>query len=92
MCSPISICSPSGAGQQCCYKGDSLAIGSCSGGSYDVVSPEKDFLNHQRKDVLPYLTCCKFSKNCGKYYQRRPSDDGKRYIPPPVGNDSCIKY
>ena len=88
MCFPIFICSPSGAGQQCCYKGDSLAIGPPSGGSLDVVSPEEGFLGHQGRDVLPYLTCCKFSKNCGKYYQRRPSDDGKRYIPPPIGNDN----
>ena len=77
--------SASGAGQQCCYKGDSLMVGPPGGGSLDVVSPEKDFWGHIGRDVLPWFACCKFRDNCAKYYQRRPSDDGERYVPPPVG-------
>ena len=51
------------------------------------MSPDKDFLGHQKRDVLPYLACCKFSDNCAKYYQMRPSDDGSRYVSPPVGEE-----
>lgn len=57
------------------------------GGSLDVVSPDKSKIGHFLHDVVPWIACCKFSfvDNCGKYYQKRPSDDGSRYIPPPVG-------
>jgi hypothetical protein len=77
--------SQSGAGQQCCYNGDSLIVGPPAGGTLDVVSPAKSVLGHMYRDVLPWFYCCKYSQNCEKYYERRPSDDGSRYDPPPVG-------
>ena len=77
--------SATGAGQQCCYDGNSLIVGPPGGGSLDVVSPEKSFWGHVGRDVLPWYACCKFTENCGKYYERRPSDDGSRYVPPPIG-------
>ena len=60
-------------------------VGPPGAGTLDVVSPEKSLVRHIGRDVLPYLACCKLSANCHKYYERRPSDDGKRYVPPPVG-------
>ncbi|XP_028417110.1 sushi domain-containing protein 2-like [Dendronephthya gigantea] len=79
--------SASGAGQQCCYKGDSLLVGPPGGGTLDIVSPEKSQLGHFSEDVLPWLACCELSffDNCGKYYDGRPSDDGSRFIPQPTG-------
>ena len=77
--------SASGAGQQCCYDGNSLMVGPPGGGSLDVVSPEKSFWGHIGGDVLPWYACCKFTEECGKYYERRPSDDGSRYVPPSTG-------
>ena len=83
--------SKSGAGQQCCYNGDSLMVGPLGGGSMDIESPEESFWGHMGRDVLPWFACCKFTKNCGKYYERRPSDDGARYVPPPVGKFTLNK-
>ena len=77
--------SSSGAGQQCCYNGDSLMVGPVGGGTLDVASPDENFWGHMGRDVLPWFACCAFSRNCDKYYQRRPSDDGSRYAPPQVG-------
>ena len=77
--------SVSGAGQQCCYNGDSLIVGPPGGGTLNVESPEKSFWHHMGRDVLPWYACCKFTENCGKYYERRPSDDGSRYVPTPIG-------
>ncbi|XP_028415599.1 sushi domain-containing protein 2-like isoform X2 [Dendronephthya gigantea] len=78
--------SASGAGQQCCYKGDSLLVGPPGGGTFDIVSPERSVLGHLGRDVLPWFACCVFSvfDNCGKYYDARPSDDGSRFIPQPT--------
>ncbi|CAB4034438.1 Hypothetical predicted protein, partial [Paramuricea clavata] len=73
--------SPSGAGEQCCYDGDSLIVGPPGGGSLDIASPD-NFWGHIKRDVLPWWACCKITDNCNKYYQRRPSDDGSRYAPP----------
>lgn len=75
--------SPSGGGQQCCYstKG-SLIVGPPWGGTMNFASPEMNLWNHFKEDVLPWFACCKTSIfHCGKYYQRRPSDNGKRYRP-----------
>ncbi len=77
--------SSSGAGQQCCYNGDSLMVGPVGGGTLDIASPDENFWGHMGRDVLPWFACCAFSRNCDKYYQRRPSDDGSRYAPPQVG-------
>ena len=78
--------SASGAGQQCCYNGDSLIVGPPGGGTLDVVSPEKSFWGHMGRDVLPWFACCKLTNNCGRYYERRPSDRGLRYKPPQVAD------
>ena len=83
--SAVFFFSASGAGQQCCYNGDSLMVGPPGGGSLDVVSPDESFWGHMGRDVLPWYACCKFTENCGKYYERRPSDDGSRYVPPRPG-------
>lgn len=75
--------SPSGGGQQCCYstKG-SLIVGPPWGGTMNFASPEMNLWNHFKEDVLPWFACCKNSIfHCDKYYQRRPSDNGKRYRP-----------
>ena len=56
-------------------------VGPPGGGSLDVVSPDKNIVGHFGRDVLPWFACCKFRDNCGKYYQRRPSDDGTGYVP-----------
>ncbi|XP_028415602.1 sushi domain-containing protein 2-like isoform X2 [Dendronephthya gigantea] len=79
--------SPSGTGQQCCYKGNSLLVGPPGGGTFDIVSPGSSILAHFVRDVIPWFACCKYSNfdNCYKYYDARPSDDGSRYIPPPFG-------
>lgn len=80
--------SPSGGGQQCCYNGNALIVGPPGGGTIDLVSPEKDkMIAHFQQDVLPWFYCCKHSDNCEKYYQRRPSDDGSRYVSPIFGKD-----
>ena len=60
-------------------------VGPPGAGTLDVVSPEKSIWRHFGRDVLPWFACCELSNNCDKYYQRRPSDDGKRYVPPAVG-------
>ena len=60
-------------------------MGPPGGGSFDIKSPDVDFWGHMGRDVLPWYACCAFSENCNKYYQVRPSDDGKRYVPPPIG-------
>jgi hypothetical protein len=60
-------------------------VGPVGGGSMDIVSPETDLIVHLLLDVLPWYACCRSTENCGKYYERRPSDDGSRYEPPPIG-------
>ena len=77
-----------GHGNQCCYdSNDNIIVGPPSGGSVDKVAPTGvlDFLKHQQEDVIPYLLCCKWSRNCEKYYDRRPSDDGTAFMPPLPG-------
>ena len=80
-------CSKSGAGQQCCYNGDSLVVGPPGGGSLDRIAPDGiiSIAYHFETDVAPWFYCCLNSDNCGKYYQRRPSDNGMRYVPPRIG-------
>lgn len=66
--------------QQCCYNSNGmLLVGQPGGGTLDLFS---SFLKHQTNDVLPYFYCCKFSNNCDKYYNKRPSDNGDRWRPP----------
>lgn len=78
------------AGQQCCYDNENnLIVGPPGGGTLDLQhSGESLFsiVSHLIEDVVPYFYCCKFSDNCEKYYEKRPSDDGSRWTPPtPAG-------
>ncbi len=81
------------SGQQCCYLDNGiLATNSPSGGTVDLVSPEIDTREHIVMDVIPAITCClvPFS-NCDTYYDKRPSDNGNRYNPPPPGmSELCM--
>ena len=68
-------------------------MGGPSGGSINKVDPRGtawDYWDtikmHFKEDVVPYIFCCKgMKKNCQIYYDRRPSDDGSRYMPPVPG-------
>lgn len=67
-----------GHDQQCCYSNDGkLLVGPPGGGTLDMSTG----IMHVFDDVLPYLVCCRFSKRCDLYYQKRPSDDGSRWHP-----------
>ena len=60
---------------QCCYNDDlKLLLGKPAGGTLDFGDSEISTTNHFKKDVLPYLTCCKLGADqCDKYYEKRPS-------------------
>ena len=75
------------AGQQCCYDSqNNLIVGPPGGGTLDIAHSGEKPIDHIIKDVVPYFDCCKFSDNCDKYYEKRPSDDGSRWTPPvPAG-------
>lgn len=75
------------ASQQCCYSNDNrLLVGPTSGGSLQRVSSQVSLIGHFINDIYPYILCCKKSANCELYYEKRPSDDGSRWIPPrPAG-------
>ncbi|XP_046863081.1 protein mesh-like isoform X2 [Xenia sp. Carnegie-2017] len=76
-----------GKEQQCCYSDQgTLIVGPPRGGTPDAESPENRVWFHYGKDVLPFYACCNSLKTCGKYYSKRPSDDGARYVPPPVAD------
>ena len=75
-----------GSGQQCCYDGNGLLVtGPPGDGTVDRVSPDISTVRHFIRDVLPFLICCKAGifSNCDEYYQRRPSDRGVDFSPPP---------
>ena len=77
------------AGQECCYNSEgNLVVGSRSGGSINRFAPVDfdSFNQHIQHDIIPYIYCCLGS--CRKYYERRPSDDGLNYHPPPPGE--CV--
>ena len=80
---------PGSAGQECCYNSQSLVVGPPGGGSVNL-QPSVDFMSsvkHITEDFIPFLYCCKAGQysQCDKYYEKRPSDDGTRYQPPPPG-------
>ena len=62
-------------------------VGSVNRGSLDRFHIEAGVpvLSHFSHDLVPYLDCCLFSDNCGKYFEKRPSDDGSNYEPPRPG-------
>jgi sushi domain-containing protein 2 len=69
-----------GSRQQCCYDTQGILIKKPPGaGTLDLSS---NLIGHFLKDVKPYFHCCKYSNNCDKYYEKRPLDDGSRYVPP----------
>lgn len=85
-----------GSGQQCCYgQDDNLIVGPGSGGSVDLFAPNGiiNKARHFYEDVRPFIYCCKghrASSTCQMYYDKRPSDDGTRYNPPPPGNLNTV--
>ena len=62
-------------------------VGSVNRGSLDRFHIEAGVpvFSHFFHDLVPYLDCCLFSDNCGKYFEKRPSDDGSNYEPPRPG-------
>ena len=63
-------------------------VGPTNGGSLDRVHVEAGVpaISHFFHDLVPYLDCCLLSDNCGKYFEKRPSDDSSNYEPPRPGN------
>jgi len=87
-----SIPQVNGAGKQCCFSANNrLQVGPTSGGSMDAGHPDYP-LNHFVKDVSPFFMCCKFSKNCNLYYEKRPSDDGALWTPPTTGGGTGFYF
>nr|XP_058948028.1 protein mesh-like [Pocillopora verrucosa] len=77
--------SATGSGQQCCFnKFGNLMVGQPDAGSLDRVHPNAGLpvISHFFHDKVPYEDCCRNSKNCEKYFEKRPSDDGSRYQAP----------
>ena len=71
-------------GQECCYnKQGNLIVGPLNGGSLDRVHTDEGLpvFSHFFHDLVPYWDCCMWSDNCDKYFEKRPSDDGAKYIP-----------
>ena len=62
-------------------------IGPKNGGSLSRVhiSAGVPFFSHFFHDLMPYSDCCVLSENCGKYFEKRPSDNGMNYEPPRPG-------
>ena len=68
-------------------------VGPLNGGSLDRFHIEAGVpvFSHFFHDLVPYLDCCLLSDNCGKYFEKRPSDDGSKYEPPRPGiNMICL--
>lgn len=82
----------SGRGQQCCYDENGYLItGPPSGGTVDLWSAEISPSRHYQSDIEPFILCCKGQfQTCGLYYERRPSDNGSRFNPPPCGKLSVF--
>ena len=62
-------------------------VGPLNGGSLDRfhIKAGVPVFSHFFHDLVPYLDCCRFSDNCGKYFEKRPSDCGFNYEPPRPG-------
>lgn len=74
--------------QQCCYDSNGvLLVGPPSGGTLDM---SNKLIDHIMMDVDPHDWCCKKgnAENCAKYYEKRPSDDGSRWVRPNPGGGS----
>jgi hypothetical protein len=87
--------SPSGGGQQCCYKGNNILLGPPGGGTVDKCHYKKYYipLCHFVKDVVPWAKCCynKTLELCHLYYEKRPSDPGTNYISPGLQEAQAIR-
>ncbi|CAF1091450.1 unnamed protein product [Brachionus calyciflorus] len=80
-------------GQQCCYDSQNkLLVGPPGGGTLDMAH-SSNVLEHFLSEVFPYFLCCKWSSNCDKYYDKRPSDNGDRWTPPrPAGGSGALHF
>ncbi|KAI0239248.1 Sushi domain-containing protein 2 [Lamellibrachia satsuma] len=90
----IRSVSPSalGAGQQCCYDRNGTILPFENGGGtlerahvkgyYSPNVTQIPVASHLLEDVRPFLWCCKYSDNCEKYGEVRPTDDCMNYDPP----------
>lgn len=73
------------SGQQCCYNRNNggLKTGPPGGGSVQRYSPRKDPVKYAVFDFLPRKLCCTGNflfDNCDAFYDKRPSDNGSRYL------------
>ena len=71
------------AGQQCCYnrRNGQLKIGPPGGGTVQKYSPRKNPFLYAFHDFLPRKLCCGgLFDNCDAFYDKRPSDNGSRYL------------
>ncbi|XP_065657050.1 sushi domain-containing protein 2-like [Hydra vulgaris] len=68
---------------QCCYANDyKLLLGKPAGGTLGFGDLEINTMDHFKKDVLPFITCCKIGVNrCDKYYEKRPSINPRPITP-----------
>lgn len=75
--------------QQCCYdRNRVLLVGPPAGGTLDMSNSDLSLLEHLWNDVRPWIICCKIEDMCDLYYEKRPSDDGSRWQPPPITGGS----
>ena len=91
----IYFYSNQGAGQQCCYNEEgNLMVGPLEGGSLDRVHIDEGLpvLSHFFHDLVPYWDCCLLSGYCGKYFEKRPSNNGANYEPPRPGKEVMSQF
>lgn len=75
--------------QHCCYDNNGiLLVGPPSGGTLESSNSDISVFAHYVDDVLPYVLCCVKENSCDKYYEKRPSDDGSRWVPPRITGGS----
>ena len=78
-----SVFNPNGVSTECCYNNaHTLIIGPGGGGSLNMHDPSASITQHLLNDLYPFLLCCKWSANCDKYYEKRPSITSSGFIPP----------
>ena len=78
-----SVFNPNGVSTECCYNNaNTLIIGPEGGGSLNMHDPSASITQHLLNDLYPFLLCCKWSANCDKYYEKRPSITSSGFIPP----------
>ncbi|KAK2188587.1 hypothetical protein NP493_128g05111 [Ridgeia piscesae] len=86
-CVRTALASALGTGQQCCYDeaGDILPFEN-GGGSLQRAHPKRNItgLSHLLVDVWPQFLCCKYSDNCDKFKEVRPTDNCGRFEPPVI--------